>query len=330
MIIQDAAHPNRVLEALAALLNEPAVERVRAAVSYANADGVRTLQRLVETLDESVAVEVVVTLDMGITRKAALEMLLRDFHGSVSVVETSPGAGTFHTKTWVVDRDAGSQRSLTGSANLTGAALTKNREAVSVGDLDATESDAWEAWWNDVLREAEVLTEKIIAGYEERQPPPGRRQRIADVDLETDADGVTIPTDSVEAVDARDAEWLAIDWGGTGAYRVQFEIPKAAAAFFDPEREHRRNLTLRHAGTEFHGNQLRFYPDNGMVRINMDGTIPVVADGSIRSGMWLFTRLGTDHFELQPLNPAQRTARLAAAALTGDARRTSNREYGWT
>lgn len=329
MIIQDSGHPNRVLEELAALLAEPAVERVRIAVAYANADGVRALNRLLEALDESVPVEVIITLDMGTTRKDALEMLLRDFRGRVSVVETPPGNGTFHTKTWVVDRAAAPQRALVGSANLTGAALTRNREAVSVGDLSGAQSSQWEAWWDDVVEEAKDLTEDVIVGYEERQPPPRKRQRIADVDLETNADGVTALAGGMANVDARDAEWLAIDWGGTGEYRVQFEFPRAAAAFFDPEREHRRELSLRQAGTEFHGNQLRFYPDNGMVRINMDSAIPVVADGSIRSGTWLFTRLGPDHFELQPLDNAQRTARLTLAALTGGVGNTPNRDYGW-
>ncbi len=66
-----------------------------------------------------------------------------------------------------------------------------------------------------------------------------------------------------------------------------------------------------------------------MVRVNMDSAIPVVADDSIRSGTWLFTRLGTDHYELERLNSAQRTASLARAALTDGVRSTSNRDYGW-
>lgn len=219
MIIQDRAHPNRVLEQAAGLLAEPALERMRLAVAYANVAGVRALNQLLDAVDEAVPVDVIVTLDMGITRKAALELLLRDFRGTVKVIETPTGDGTFHTKTWVVDRAGAPRRALVGSANLTGSALTRNREAVFVGDLNDAQSAAWESWWDDVVAAAEHLTETVIAEYEERCPPPGKRQRIADVDLETDDDGLTVLVDDVSEVDARHADWLVIDWGGTGEYR---------------------------------------------------------------------------------------------------------------
>lgn len=329
MIIQDSRHQNLVLEALAELLAEPVVERVRGAVAYANVEGVRALNQLLEVLDDSVPVALIVTLDMGITRKAALEILLNDFRGTVKVIETSPGDGTFHSKAWVVDRTAAAQRALVGSANLTGAALTKNREAVSLGDLDDAQSQAWEVWWDEAIAETQDLTEAVIAGYEERRPPPGRRQRIADVDMETSEDGVTVRLNEATVVDARSAGWLAIDWGGTGEFRVQFEFPRAAASFFDPEHDPQRDLTLQSGAVDFPNNQLRFYPDNGMVRINMDPEIPEVADGSIRSGTWLFKRLGPDHYEMKPLTREERTARLAEAALIGGVRSTPNRDYGW-
>lgn len=311
------------------MLADPTVERLRVAVAYANWDGVRALNRLLEGIDPSIPVEVIVTLDMGTTRKAALEMLLHDCRATVKVVRTPPGEGTFHTKTWVVDRTGAPQRAVVGSANLTGAALTKNREAIFVGDLSRTESEAWETWWADALAAAEDLTPAVIAAYEERRPPRGRRQRIADVELETREDGVTQAVNGPDEVDARDAAWLAIDFGGTGDYRVQFEFPRAGASFFDPEHNPERELTLRFDGTDYRNNQLRFYPDNGMVRINMDGEIPAVADGSIRNGTWLFTRLGPDHYELTSLDAAQRSARLTEAALAGGLRSTSTRDYGW-
>ena len=149
------------------------------------------------------------------------------------------------------------------------------------------------------------------------------------MDLETGAGGETALVGELARVDARDAEWLVLDWGGTGEYRVQFELPRAAAAFFEAERDQVGALTLQYNGIDFSGNQMVFYRDNAMDRINMDQAIPVVADGSIRSGTWLFTRLGRDHFELQPLDRTQRAARLAVAALTGGVGRTTKRAYGW-
>ena len=289
----------------------------------------RALGPLLEVLDNSVPVELIVTLDMGITRKAALEMLLRNFRGTTRVIATRAGDGTFHAKAWVIDRASAPQRALVGSANLTGAALTKNREAVSVDDLSNQQSRAWEAWWEALMFEVEDLTDAVIERYEERRPPPGRRQRIADIDLKTGEDGVTVKVDEAEVIDARNAEWLAIDWGGTGEFRVQFEFPRAAATFFDPERDPRRDLTLRYEGADFADNQLRFYPDNGMVRINLDSAVPVVQDGSIRSGTWLFTRLGPDHYELQPLDHERRAVHLAEAAVAGGVGTTPNRSYGW-
>ena len=321
------------MKALASLLSEPGVDRLRVAVAYANPGGVRALQTLLAALDNDVPVEIVVTLDMGITRKAALEMLLRDFSGTVGALTTGAGLGTFHAKAFVVDREGQPHRALIGSANLTDAALIRNCEAISIQDLTPAEAQAWDEWWDRVVSAADELTEDVLAGYTERRPPRGSRERIADDDVETRDDGTTVLHEP-EETDARAARWLMIDWGGTGEYRVQYEFPSTAAAFFHPETDERRTITITHEGQEFSDNQLTFYPDNGMVRINLDAAIPVVADDAIRRDAALFTRLGPDHYDLHLVSHADRAACLAEAVSVGGTANTRRRngtlrEFGW-
>jgi hypothetical protein len=244
---------------------------------------------------------------------------------------TPPGSGTFHTKAFVVDRTGARKRAIVGSANLTHAALTTNREAVSVGDLSDEEDSAWEAWWAELDASAVELTEAVIDGYTERFPPRGKREKIADVDLESRADG-TVVVHEPRPVDARNADWLVIDWGGSGEYRLQFEIPRDAAAFFRGDRDATTEILLRHDGGEYRDNQLTFYADNGMWRINLDGDIPEVARGSIKRKASVFERRGEDDYELRVVDGAERARLLAEAAVaqrTGPRMDGSFREFGW-
>jgi HKD family nuclease len=333
MILQDPTRPGRVLEALGELLGDPSAERLRVAVAYANVGAVRALHRLLEANDHITEVEVVVTLDMGITRKTALDALLNEFPGAAKAIETGGVPGTFHTKAFLVDRGGAAPRALVGSANLTHAALTTNYEAVSMHDLTPQEAATWEAWWTALWQAADDVTEQMIAGYTERKPPPRRRERIADEDVETTIDGSTI-THTRPDLDAAGAAWLAIDWSGTGEYKVQYEFPKVPAAFLHPQRSKSRPVMIEHDGTEYDDNQLTYYPHNGMARVNLDNDIPVVADGSIKQQTSLFTRIGDDRYELTLLSPAERGRRLAEASLTGGTAHTrykdgTLREFGW-
>ena len=333
MILQGPGRPGRVRAELAALIADPAVERLRIAVAYANLGGVRILEKLLDAAGDGVRVEIIVTLDMGITRKAALEALLRDFTGEARIVTTASGLGTFHAKVFVVDRAGGATRAMVGSANLTDAALVRNYEAVTVADLGPTAATEWEAWWAELGAASSELTEEVIANYTERRPPPGRREHIADEDVETNSDDSTV-THARPEVESQVADWLVIDWGGTGGYRVQLELPKLPAAFFGVERDHERPLTLRYDGRDYENNQLTFYPQNGMPRINMDPELPGVADKSIKTATVLFSRVGADRYEVQVLNPEERARRLAEAQLRGEAEHTTRkdgslREFGW-
>jgi len=333
VIPQDPTHPGQVLKALSELVLDPTVGRIRIAVSYANLKGVEALETLLSAVGRPIDVEVVLSLDMGITRKAALQETLREFGEHARVISGAGAAGTFHAKVFVVDRDGGPLRALIGSANLTHAALTNNREVISVADLDADETAAWEAWWDDLVDRSDPLTQQIIDGYVERRPPPGCRERIADEDVETRDDGLSVTHDPAE-IDAEDAEWLVIDWGGTGEYRVQAEFPKAPAAFFRPELDHQRSITIEHGGHEYVDNLLRYYPDNGMVRINLDAEIPFVADESVKEGTSLFTRVDDDRYELSLVEEAERARRLAEAVAGGHRDFTqrhngTHREFGW-
>jgi len=332
VILQSPSDDRRVLRGLADLILDPLVERLRIAVAYANPAGVEALRTLLSVASDHVQVEVIVTLDMGITRKAALQRLLQQFGKDARVIASETGTGTFHAKAFVANREDSAARALIGSANLTGAALTRNREAISVVDLDQDQSAAWEEWWAELMAKSEMLTSEIIDGYVERRPPAGRRERIADEDVETRDDGSSVSHEAEAS--AEEASWLVIDWGGTGEYRLQAEFPQAAATFFRPEIEHERLITIRYENRDYEDNLLRYYPDNGMARVNLDAEIPIVADRSVLEGTLLFTRFEADSYGLQLVSWEERAERLAEAAATGGRHFTqrrdgSRREFGW-
>lgn len=333
MIFQSPTNPALVLAELSALVSDPTVRRLRTAVAYANERGVQALEGVLGATDSDFSVEVIVTLDMGITRKAALDRLLRDFRGATRTITTPPGFGTFHAKAFVTDRHNQPTRALVGSANLTDAAMTRNYEAISVADLSPRQTIQWDLWWEELLTGSKELNEQTIATYNERVPQRGARERIADEDVETGEDG-SVLVHHPPAVDARDARWLVIDWGGTGEYRVQFECPKAAAAFFRPDRTAERHIIVRMDGRLYTDNQLTFYADNGMARINLDQAIPAVEDGSIKQKMSLFMRNGINEFDLRVVGESERAHRLVEARLVGGYGRTRRRdgtyrEFGW-
>jgi hypothetical protein len=167
----------------------------------------------------------------------------------------------------------------------------------------------------------------------ERRPPPGRRERIADDDLETGEDG-SFEVPAAPQTAAAAADWLVIDWGGSGEYKVQFEFPHEAAAFFRPIGKESAEVVIEHGGAAYADNQRTFYPNNGQWRINLDARIPVVADGTVKQQASLFTRLGPDHYELELLDEAGRAARLAEAGSAGGVGSTRRhngtyRRFGW-
>lgn len=330
MIFQDPSRPRRVLAALRELVCDRGVERLRIAVAYANPAGVAALERLLLLAERAIGVEIVVTLDMGITRKAALQAL-HDGDATCKVIETGAGPGTFHAKAFVADRGAEACRAIVGSANLTYPALTTNHEAVWSGEPDSASLAAWEEWWADLWSAAADLTPALIEAYEERRPPAGRTERIAD----EDTDGSTGPAPfAPQGPDPAAAGWLAIDWGGTGGYRVQLEIPREPAEFFSPVSTDKRPITVTVDGVDYTDNQLVYYSHNGMARINLDADLPFLAAGPPVGGCLLFRRLGYDHYEARLLDPAERDERLVESGILGSTLQTRRhddtlRHFGW-
>lgn len=335
MIFQDPSRPRRVLAALRELVSDPAVERLRIAVAYANPAGVAALERLLLRAERAIEVEIVVTLDMGITREAALQAL-HDGTAICKVIDTGAGPGTFHAKAFVADRGDEACRAIVGSANLTYPALTTNHEAIWVGEPDSASLAAWEEWWADLWSVAADLTPAVIEAYEERRPPAGRTERIADEDTDGDAPASsTGPSPfTPQGPDPAAAGWLAIDWGGTGEYKVQLEIPREPAEFFSPVSTDKRPITVTVDGVDYTDNQLVYYSHNGMARINLDADLPFLAAGPPVGDCLLFRRLGSDHYEARLLDPAERDERLVESDILGRTLQTRRhdgtlRHFGW-
>lgn len=111
-------------------------DRLAIAVSYVQLSGWRLLNELLDT--KAAAVRLLCTDQFGITDPAAVRAAL----AAGVDVRAYAGPGVYHPKVFIASRAGQADRWLTGSANLSAAALRTSVEAVVAGE-DAGEALAW-------------------------------------------------------------------------------------------------------------------------------------------------------------------------------------------
>jgi HKD family nuclease len=173
----NAGHP------LASAASAVSPDRIRIAAAFATESGVDTLRtKLVhgQTFD-SAELQALVGIQSGITQPEALERLMKANHHEVRVpygaeVLASPGLRGpvfFHPKVYAFENTAtGAMAIMSGSANLTFAALSSNVEnlAVWTGSASDQVAVAFDAWWKASWTAAAIVGGSFLASYRSARP----------------------------------------------------------------------------------------------------------------------------------------------------------------
>lgn len=271
----------------------------------------------------------------------------------VRVVDNLPV--TFHPKLHVGGanfNDVGAitdlSLAITGSPNLSRNGFQKNGECVFWSDATHIRRSAAKAWldcWNTGVD----LTDDRLDAYERRFAVQNRNRKlndmialgVADSFPETD-DGVprrstAPPKHELKAISETAA---TVAWAGlqsfTGEYTLQVEFPKAAARVlnrnFDSLMPHGNTIDIKCADGETRQVRFKFYPDNGMFRLNVPNSAPLVdwarANRQGIAYVEICEAQNSIYFEI--LRPGQSMTDILAHSLAlGTWGRTPTRLYGW-
>ena len=265
------------------------------AVAYVSASGFSLVKKI---LDEGEVGEVRLVTDTkdGVTHPKALQSAV-DSGWDVRVVDSL--AGTFHPKLYVgaagFDDNTGVadlSLAITGSPNLSHGGFLKNGECVSWSAALHSCQSAAKAWldcWNIGV----PATAERLAAYEKhfalrnryRKPVDLVALGIADsIPEKTDGalkKGVTPPKPEHKAISeaAASAAWAGLQ-SFTGEYNLQVEFPKEAGLVLRRIFENLsqdESIDILCADGEVLTFKYRFYEDNGMFRLNIPNSTPLVA-----------------------------------------------------
>ena len=320
------------------------------AVAYVSASGFSLVKKI---LDEGGVGEVRLVTDTrdGVTHPKALQSAV-DSGWNVRVVDNL--AGTFHPKLYVggagFDEAAGVADltlAITGSPNLSHGGFLKNGECVFWSAAPHSRKSVARAWrncWNAGV----PATAERLAAYEKyfalrnryRKPEDMVTLGIADsLPANTDGapkKGVTPPKTAYKAISEAAA---SVAWAGlqsfTGAYNLQVEFPKEAGLVLLRIFKHLSGddtIEILCADTEVRTFKYRFYEDNGMFRLNIPNSTPLVTwarehKQGIACVEYSEAR-GALYFEVLP--PGQSMMDIVDRSLAlGTWGRTPTRLFGW-
>ena len=320
------------------------------AVAYVSASGFSLVKRI---LDEGGVGEVRLVTDTKdcVTHPRALQSAV-DSGWNVRVVDNL--AGKFHPKLYVGTAgfdEAGGVTDLslviTGSPNLTHGGLLKNGECVFWSAAAHSRKSVARAWldcWNVGV----PATAERLATYEKhftlrnqyRKPEDMVALEIADsIPENTDGrpkKGVKPPKTEHRAISETAA---SVAWAGlqsfTGVYTLQVEFPKEAGLVLLRIFEHLSQsdtIEILCADGEVRTFIYKFYEHNGMFRLNIPNSTPLVA--SVRENKQGIAYVeygeaqGALYFKILP--PGQSMMDIVERSLAlGTWGRTSTRLYGW-
>ncbi len=248
--------------------------------------------------------------------------MLNEQHIELRTFSSRDGS-MFHPKIYAFDR-AEDVTILSGSANLTAHALTRNHEVATITTLanSSPAAVAWEQWWDQVWAASTLCDQSLIDKY----APSYHPQRSSA------ADNPIIGEEESPVASPRVANELWLGTGSmTGGGITQLELPRAAAGFFvDPaDVTDSRVLTLLSRGSAWPDNQLSFYV-NEMWRINLNGNIPEVAADVLRYSYVIFRRTRrVDVYEFEVLREPRISELRNASQVLEQYGQTTTRDYGW-
>ena len=318
------------------------------AVAYVSASGFSLVKSI---LDEGGIREVRLVTDTkdGVTHPRALQNALEN-GWNVRIVDGLDG--TFHPKLYVgaarFDRDAGVadvSLAIAGSPNISHAGFLRNGECVFWSAAPpSSAAKAWLECWNAGVS----ATATRIRAYERYFAQRNRYRKPDDLVALGIADGIPEKTDGVpksgvsppklthKAISEAAA---SVAWAGlqsfTGEYRLQVEFPKEAGVVL-----HRIFSNVAHddsveilctdgVAREF---KYRYYTDNGMFRLNIPNSVPLVGWArEHKQGIACVEHGGTQeglHFAI--VQPGQTMLEVMDRSLAlGTWGRTPTRLYGW-
>lgn len=342
---------HRLIDDLRSSLVSQSPKVIAIAAAFVSTEGVR---KLAEILGES-GVEkcrLIAGTDNAITHPEALyDSIERGWDIRLGMRAT----GIFHPKLMVAGRSfarSGAVKNIcfvyVGSSNLTAGGLVSNVECGLVTETPDSPSSASESFLT-LWRQAKPATESALRDYAARFAERARNRTVSDlIDLGLN-DFQTVPKGSQDLINqprptraALKIDFAIAAWTGlqsfTGQYRFQVEFPRDAGRVLS-------QLARGHSSADGHIDvycpddestrrmQFRFYPDNGMFRLNVPNDVMgvdwarknkaglAIVEQGPAGGAPLrirFLKPGTDASEI--------VGRSAALGTWGN---TTTRAYGW-
>ena len=320
------------------------------AVAYVSASGFNLVKKI---LDEGGVGEVRLVTDTkdGVTHPKALQSAV-DSGWNVRVVDSL--AGTFHPKLYVgaagFDDNAGVvdlSLAITGSPNLSHGGFLKNGECVFWSSAPHSRKSAAKAWcdcWNVGV----PVTAERLEAYEKYFALRNRHRRPEDLvvlgitdSIPEKADGApkksfTPPKPEHKAISETAA---SVAWAGlqsfTGEYNLQVEFPKETGLvlrrIFESLSQD-ESIEILCVDGEVRTFKYRFYDHNGMFRLNIPNSTPLVEWARENKQGIAYVEhneeLDALHFEI--LQPSQSMLDVVDRSLAlGTWGRTPTRLYGW-
>ena len=320
------------------------------AVAYVSASGFSLVKSI---LDEGRVGEVRLVTDTkdGVTHPKALESAVAS-GWNVRIVDSLDG--TFHPKLYVgaarFDDDSGVANislAIAGSPNISHGGFSKNGECVfwsAAPDHRKSAAKAWLECWNAGV----VATAKRIQEYERHFAQRNRYRTPRDLVALGIADSIPEKADGAPKRGVRPPKRehkalseaaASVAWTGlqsfTGDYNLQVEFPKEAGLVLSrilgnlAQADAIRILCTDGVAHEF---KYKFYPHNGMFRLNIPNRAPLVDWArEHRQGIaYVEYRDAQDGVHFAIMQPGQTMLDVVDRSLAlGTWGRTPTRLYGW-
>jgi len=277
---------------------------------------------------------VVVGLSGEVTHPRAIEYLAENGH-SVRCYKLS--AGIFHPKILVGGNsfDSSGQMngaccSYVGSANFTRGGLFNNLEVI-LATTDQIISEGIARAFKEIWCSASQLTPDLLLDYERAFARAQRKRSVSDIELLDVGTGINegvslFPTNLCRAV------WAGLE-SSTGEHTFQVEFPKKAGeALKTLLNAETGNVNILCTDGETRAMGFRYYSDNGMYRLNVPNSVPLVAWARLsRQGALMVWKEEADDDNLMAeiIRGKRLDDAIERSTVLNTLGNTSTRKYGW-